>query len=100
MAYDENSFLQGIAVGRAMKGVTVTSLDQLDHLGTPEMRIVPFSMIVLRADGVPNMQACSLSVAPLSWDLNGEIIAAAVTVPPALGIQSLGVSAELTLDSE
>lgn len=96
MPYDENSFLQGIAVGRSMKGVTV-----INRGGGGNVRvasgvldaIIPFYSPIL---ALPGGAAGTVAVSNAFIRLDGETIDAAATLPSSLrmaGIQAAGTFA-------
>lgn len=99
MPYDENSFLQGLAVGRSMKGVTVIG-------GKAEGRPAVHSGVLSRVLNVLALEAdaesteagavgvYSLFIAP-----TGENIAKTETVPGAPAISGLTASAVITIDA-
>ena len=100
MAYDEVSFLNGIVLGRAMKGFSMANPNRGDLLRVQAMRLSKAPCISLRPSALPVMGAFSLTVSVPLWDLNGETVEALVSVPAALGFGSLGAAVELTPDSE
>lgn len=84
MPYDEKSFLQGLAVGRSLKGVQV-----LNPNGSGAVKV---AYPIIRAGQmmhfyltVPNAFGCTISFDSMTWDINGERIERTVAIPPQMG---------------
>lgn len=88
MPYDEDSFLQGITVGRAMKGVTV-----LNPSGRGIFRVISerinLGTIEHYSAEVPPGEGGSVSISYMSISISGKEINAAAVVPDQMGITSL-----------
>ena len=100
MAYDEVSFLNGIILGRAMKGFGMANPNRGNLLRVQAMHLATAPWIYLRPGTLPVFQDSSLTASSLEWDLNGETLEAFVSAPAALGFGGLSASVELTPDSE
>ena len=89
MPYDENSFLQGIAVGRSMKGVTVVNQrggERVQVLSGVLDAIIPFYSPIL---ALPGGAAGTVAVSNAFIRLDGETIAAAATPPSSLSMAGI-----------
>lgn len=99
MPYDENSFLQGIAVGRSMKGVTVIG-GKAD--GSPAVysgvlsRVLNILALEAAAESAEagTVGAYSVFIAP-----TGENITKTETVPGAPAISGITASAVIAIDA-
>ena len=100
MPYDENSFLQGIAVGRSMKGVTVMSGggDWDGKTKVYSATISPSANILSLGASTENYEAGAAQVYSLFIAPTGENIAKTETVPSAPAISGLTASAVITID--
>ena len=100
MAYDETSFLSGIALGRAMKGVSMANPNRGDLLRVLSGRLAAARIVALRPETVPGFTGDSAAVTSFLADLNGQHIRASAAVPGGLGIGSLSAAAVLTQEGE
>lgn len=89
MPYDENSFLQGVAVGRSLKGISVVAPSgdaKIRALSGVVDAIVPFYS--------PEMELIhdtsgEVAVGSVFFHIDGASIDASVSTPAALGIGSI-----------
>ncbi len=89
MPYDENSFLQGVAVGRSLKGISVVAPSgdaRIRALSGVVDAIVPFYS--------PEMELIhdtsgEVAVGSAFFHIDGASIDASVSTPSALGIGSI-----------
>ena len=99
MPYDENSFLQGIAVGRSMKGVTVIG-GKREESPTVYSRVISPSVNVLALEAVTeNSDAGSVGVFSAFFAPTGNNIPKSETVPGTLTISGISASAVVTIDT-
>ena len=90
MAYDETSFLNGLALGRAMKGVSMANPNRGDLLRVLSGRLAA-ARIIARG---------SAAVAASSLEINGKRIRPHVTAPGETGCGGLSAAATLTQQAE
>lgn len=99
MPYDENSFLQGLAVGRSLKGVSVIA----GGGGGGRVRISGsgFGLVM----NIPNLEAAlthdeagTAEVLSTYIEIIGESIESSQELPGTLGIGGITASAVLTID--
>ncbi len=100
MAYDETSFLSGIALGRAMKGISMANPNRGDFLRVLSGRLAAARIVALRPETVPGFSGDSAAVVSFLADLNGQLIRAAAAVPGVMGLGSLGAAAVLNQEGE
>lgn len=96
MAYDEVSFLNGVILGRAMKGFSMANPNNGNLLRVQARRVAAVARLYGQPEALPVFPASSLALSSYSWDLQGQTIEKSLTVPAALGLENLGASSELT----
>ena len=98
MAYDETSFLSGIVLGRAMKGVGMANPNRGNFLRVLSGRLAAVGIVPLHPEAVPGPAGGSVAVRSYSFGPVGQQIRAALLLPgdPGLG----GIAAEGLLKPE
>lgn len=96
MPYDENSFLQGVAVGRSLKGISVASPNgdaRIRAVSGVVDAIVPFysSELALLHD-----TGGEVAVGSAFFHIDGASIDTSVSTPATLGIGSIVPAAVMT----
>ena len=89
MPYDENSFLQGVAVGRSLKGMSVVAPSgdaRVRAVSGVVDAIVPFYSPELQ---LLNDTSGTVAVGTAFFHIDGASIDAALSTPAALGIGSI-----------
>ena len=100
MAYDETSFLSGIALGRAMKGI---SMANPNRGGTPHVvsgRLAAVRRVPLRPGAVPGPLGGSAAVSARNLSLFGQHIRASLLPSGDPGFGGIAVTAELAAEEE
>lgn len=96
MPYDEDSFLQGITVGRAMKGVTVLNPSGRGTFRVISERINLGSMNYYSAE-VPPGEGGSVSISYMSISISGKEITVSVgNIPAQMGFTELTAGTVIT----
>jgi hypothetical protein len=100
MAYDEYSFLNGLVLGRAMKGVSMANPNRGNFLRVLSGRLEAARIIPLRPDpasggdgGTPGLEAWALQI-------SGEHIRPSVVAPGSLGFGGLLTAVTLTQEGQ
>lgn len=98
MAYDETSFLSGIVLGRAMKGVSMANPNRGNFLRVLSGRLAAVGIVPLHPEAVPGPAGGSVAVRTYSFGPVGQQIRAALLLPgdPGFG----GIAAEGLLAPE
>ena len=98
MAYDETSFLSGIVLGRAMKGVSMSNPNRGNFLRVLSGRLAAVGIVPLHPEAVPGPAGGSVAVRTYSFGPVGQQIRAALLLPgdPGFG----GIAAEGLLAPE
>ena len=98
MAYDETSFLSGIVLGRAMKGVSMANPNRGNFLQVLSGRLAAVGIVPLHPEAVPGPAGGSVAVRTYSFGPVGQQIRAALLLPgdPGFG----GIAAEGLLAPE
>ena len=100
MAYDETSFLNGLALGRAMKGVSMANPNRGDLLRVMSGRLAAARIIALTPEALTGDDWGSAAVAASSLEINGKRIRPHVTAPGEMGCGGLSAAATLTQEAE
>lgn len=98
MPYDEKSFLQGLAVGRALKGVTVLTPIGGGTLMITSEFIDEGRIILWEPDEVPNELSEGPVIESVSIRMTGQEIDVSVEVPSATGYGGITVTDMNVLD--
>lgn len=102
MPYDENSFLQGIAVGRSMKGVSVLPGGKggggKADVVSRDLRTVGSIFDLSRS--VPAQDGGTAGVESIYIEVNGQTINTAAAAPSAFGLGGITAAAVITPDQQ
>lgn len=88
MPYDENSFLQGVAVGRSLKGISVINTGESGIVSIAGSTMQTGQMVHYYAD-MPPGDGGTVAITYLSIDIAGERIETVVAVPAQLGLGAI-----------
>ena len=100
MAYDETSFLSGIALGRAMKGISMANPNRGGSPHVVSGRLAAVRRIPLRPGAAAGPLGGSAAVSAWNLSLFGQHIRAALLPPGDPGFGGIAVVAELTAEEE
>lgn len=102
MPYDENSFLQGIAVGRSMKGVGVIAGGKGGggKAAVVSRDLRPVGSIFALSRSVPAPDGGSAAGASIYIEVNGQAINTAAPAPSAFGLGGITAAAVITPDQQ
>lgn len=81
MAYDETSFLSGIVLGRAMKGVSMANPNRGNFLRVLSGHLAAVRIVPLHPQAVPGPAGGSVAVRSCSFGPVGQQIRAALLLP-------------------
>lgn len=95
MPYDENSFLQGIAVGRSMKGVTVINRGGGGNVRVASGLLNAISSFYTPILALPGTLDGTVAVGNAFIRPEGESIIAAASTPASLGMGGIAASGAL-----
>ena len=99
MAYDEVSFLNGIILGKAMKGVSMANPNRGDLLRVQSGRLTAVRRI-LRDPVLPGELGGSPQADSFALRIHGEVVQASASISGDFGIGSLLAAGTLTESSE
>ena len=99
MAYDETSFLNGLVLGRAMKGISMANPNRGDFLRVLSGRLTAAGIVALHPETVPGFSGDSAAVS-FQADVHGQRLRASAAVPGEPGLGGLGAAAVLTQEGE
>ena len=100
MAYDETSFLNGLALGRAMKGVSMANPNRGDLLRVLSGRLAAVRIIALTPEALTGGDWGCAAVMASSLEISGQRIRPHVTAPGEAGCGGLSAAAVLTQEAE
>ena len=100
MAYDEVSFLNGILLGRSMKGVSMANPNRGDLLRVQSGHLAAMRRVSLRPDAAPGAVGGSAAVEFFTWNINGQLVALSASVPGLSGFGGVSAGAMLTETGE
>ena len=100
MAYDETSFLNGLILGKAMKGVGMADPNRGDHLRVQSGRLTAVRKTVTRPEALPPVLGGSAAVESFLWRIHGQLVESSAAVPGEQGCAGITAAAVLTDVSE
>ena len=100
MAYDETSFLNGIVLGRAMKGVSMANPNRGDFLRVLSGRLETLQIVPLRPGAVPSPVWGSITVESYNLGPVGQRIQVGLLLPGDPGFGSIAAEGLLAAEEE
>ncbi len=100
MAYDETSFLNGIVLGRAMKGVSMANPNRGNFLRVLSGHLAAMRIVSLCPGGAPGPAGGSVAVESSSFGPVGQRIRIRLLPPGDPGLGGLTVEGRLAAEAE